>query len=39
MAHYLLIYDVADEYEARRTRVRDAHLRAAWHARTEVEPA
>ena len=37
MAHYLLIYDVADDYETRRTRFRDAHLRAAWDASARGE--
>jgi uncharacterized protein YciI len=37
MAHYLLIYDVADDYEVRRTRFRDAHLRAALDASARGE--
>ena len=30
--HYLLIYDVVDDYVARRAAFRDAHLRKAWQA-------
>jgi uncharacterized protein YciI len=30
--HYLLFYDVADDYLARRTEYRDAHLTRAWAA-------
>jgi uncharacterized protein len=37
MPHYLLMYDVADDYEARRTRFRDEHLRAAWDASARGE--
>jgi uncharacterized protein YciI len=32
MAHFLLIYSLADDYLERRTAVRDAHLRLAWAA-------
>lgn len=30
--HYLLLYDVADDYFERRAEFRDAHLRLAWEA-------
>ncbi len=30
--HYLLFYDVVDDYVARRSAFRDAHLRQAWQA-------
>lgn len=32
MAHYLLIYEVADDYLQRRAAYRDEHLRLAWAA-------
>ena len=32
MAHFLLIYDLAAEYLARRPEFRDAHLALAWQA-------
>ncbi len=32
MKHYLLMYDVADDYAIRRATFREAHLRAAWEA-------
>lgn len=32
MAHFLLIYDVADDYLQRRAGFRDGHLRLAWAA-------
>lgn len=28
--HYLLLYEVSEDYLARRTEFRDAHLRKAW---------
>jgi uncharacterized protein YciI len=36
--HFLLFYDVADDYEARRPEFRGAHLEKAWesHARGEL---
>ena len=38
MAHYLLIYDLADDYLERRPEFRGAHLTHAWaaHARGEL---
>jgi uncharacterized protein len=38
MKHFILLYDVADDYVARRAEFRDAHLRKAWasHAREEL---
>jgi uncharacterized protein YciI len=30
--HYLLFYDIVEDYVARRAAFRDAHLRAAWQA-------
>ncbi len=30
--HYLLFYDVADDYVERRSTLRDAHLTLAWAA-------
>jgi uncharacterized protein len=30
--HYLLFYEVADDYISRRTQYRDAHLQKAWAA-------
>jgi len=30
--HYLLFYEVADDYLTRRTQYRDAHLQKAWSA-------
>lgn len=30
--HYLLLYDVVEDYVARRAAFRDAHLRKAWQA-------
>ena len=38
MKHYLLFYDVSDDYVARRASFRDAHLERAWasHARGEL---
>ena len=32
MKHYLLFYEVADDYTTRRTAFRRAHLAAAWAA-------
>jgi uncharacterized protein len=32
MKHYLLFYDVADDYLERRAALRDAHLEKAWAA-------
>ncbi len=32
MKHYLLFYDVVDDYVARRAAFRDAHLERAWTA-------
>lgn len=32
MAHYLLIYDVVDDYVTRRAPLREAHLAKAWAA-------
>ncbi len=32
MKHYLLFYEVADDYTTRRTAFRGAHLAAAWAA-------
>ena len=37
MSHYLLMYDVVDDYEARRATFRDAHLRAAWDSSARGE--
>lgn len=38
MNHYLLIYDLADDYLARRGEFRGVHLKMAWeaHARGEL---
>ena len=38
MKHFLLLYDVGDDYLARRSEFRDAHLKKAWqsHARNEL---
>ena len=38
MKHYLLFYDVADDYLSRRATFRDAHLEKAWdsHERGEL---
>jgi uncharacterized protein YciI len=38
MKHFLLFYDVGDDYVARRAAFRDAHLARAWaaHARGEL---
>ena len=38
MKHFLLFYDVADDYLARRAALRDAHLERAWasHQRGEL---
>jgi uncharacterized protein len=38
MKHFLLFYDVAEDYVARRAELRDAHLAKAWaaHARGEL---
>jgi len=38
MKHFLLFYDVADDYLARRAEFREAHLAKAWaaHARGEL---
>jgi uncharacterized protein len=38
MKHFLLFYDVGDDYLAKRAEFRDAHLRKAWasHARDEL---
>jgi uncharacterized protein YciI len=38
MKHFLLLYDVGDDYLARRGEFRDAHLNKAWqsHARNEL---
>lgn len=35
--HYLLFYDIADDYLERRAQFRDAHLRAAWASHTRGE--
>jgi uncharacterized protein YciI len=35
--HFLLFYDVSDDYLARRTAFRDAHLRKAWEAQAAGE--
>ena len=32
MGHYLLFYDIVDDYVARRAEFRDAHLKHAWAA-------
>ena len=38
MKHFLLFYDVGDDYVEKRAQFRDAHLRKAWesHARNEL---
>lgn len=38
MKHFLLLYEVGDDYVERRAQFRDAHLRKAWesHARNEL---
>jgi uncharacterized protein len=38
MKHFLLFYDVGDDYVAKRAAFRDAHLKKAWasHARNEL---
>jgi uncharacterized protein len=38
MKHFLLFYDVGDDYVAKRATFRDAHLKKAWasHARNEL---
>ena len=38
MKHFLLFYDVVDDYVEKRGEFRDAHLRKAWesHARNEL---
>ena len=38
MKHFILLYDVGDDYLARRGEFRDAHLKTAWqsHARNEL---
>ena len=38
MKHFLMFYEVADDYLARRGQFRDAHLKKAWesHARGEL---
>jgi uncharacterized protein YciI len=38
MKHFLLFYDVVDDYATRRVAFRDAHLQKAWaaHARGEL---
>ena len=40
MKHFLLFYEVADDYLTRRGQFRDAHLKKAWesHARGELIP-
>lgn len=35
--HYLLIYDVVPDYEARRAAFRDDHLRLAWQSQARGE--
>lgn len=35
--HFLLMYDLADDYLARRAEYRDAHLKLAWEARARGE--
>ena len=35
--HYLLMYDLGDDYLARRGRYRDAHLALAWQAQERGE--
>jgi uncharacterized protein YciI len=35
--HFLLFYDLADDYLARRAQFRDAHLTLAWAARARGE--
>jgi uncharacterized protein len=35
--HYLLFYEVADDYISRRTQYRDAHLQKAWDASVRGE--
>lgn len=37
MRHYLLFYEVVDDYVARRAAHRDAHLQLAWAASTRGE--
>jgi uncharacterized protein len=37
MKHFLLFYDVADDYVARRATFRDAHLEKAWDAQQRGE--
>ena len=37
LAHYLLFYDYAPDYLARRGEFRDAHLRLAWAAQARGE--
>ena len=37
MNHYLLIYDLADDYLARRGEFRGAHLKLAWAAHEREE--
>ena len=37
MKHFLLFYDVAEDYLARRAAFRDAHLAKAWAAHTRGE--
>jgi uncharacterized protein len=37
MSHYLLMYDVVDDYAKRRATFRDAHLQAAWDASARGE--
>ena len=35
--HYLLMYDLSDDYLARRGEFRDAHLKLAWQAQERGE--
>ena len=36
--HYLLIYEVAPDYLARRAQYRDAHLALAWQGTERLQP-
>jgi uncharacterized protein YciI len=37
MKHYLLFYDVSDDYVSRRSSFRDAHLKKAWASHDKGE--
>ena len=37
MKHFLLFYDVGEDYVSKRTAFRDAHLAKAWHANARGE--